>query len=137
MSNTFDYKGGLRERNNVALPVADATLIEVGDHIKITAGLCVVANAAGDDTDVIAIAVEAKKVNVAGSNGKITVSLLDGIDRYDRLLDTPSTFVAGDTFQISGAQTLSKNAALPVALAVAPGTSAARALVIYLKSQQL
>lgn len=137
MSNKFDYKSGLRERNNVSLPVADATLIEVGDHIKLTAGLCVVGNVAGDDTEVIAIAVEAKKANVAGVNGKITVSLLDGISRYERDVDAPSTWVAGDTFQISGKQELSKNAALPVAMAVAPGTSASRVLVVYLKSQKL
>lgn len=134
MSNRMDYVAGLRPDNNVALPIAIGTVIEVGDHVKLVSGEIVLAPVAADDANLVAIAVEAKAAGVAGVNGKITVSIVDGITRYRRQISTPATLVAGDTLQISGNQTLVANVADVAAIVVEGGTNVSEAIVIYKKS---
>lgn len=138
MSNVFDYLSGLRPANNVALPVELATVIEVGDHVKLVSGFLVATSTAADgDTVLIAIAVEAKAANVAAINGKLTVSLVDGVSRYKRAISTPATLVAGDTLEISGNQTLVAGATDVTAIVVEGGTNVSSAIVIYKRSELL
>lgn len=137
MSNKFEYLAGLREAINVSLPVATATAIEAGDHVKLSSGFLVKATAAADDATFIGVALEAKEANVAAQNGKLTVSLADGISRYKRSLDAAATVAAGDTLQIASAQTLTPSASDVVAICVEGGTSVTEVTVIYKKSQVL
>lgn len=136
MSNPNDgYLAGLQPANNVAFPIADATAIVPGDHVKLSSGLIVQATVAADDANLIGIAVEKKEANVPAPSGKITIALLDGISRYVRTLSAPATVAVGATLEIAGAQTLVPGSGDPVAVCVEGGTSVSTVTVIYKKSQ--
>jgi len=137
MANEFPYLSGLRPHNNVALPVATAQLIEVGDHVKLDTGLIVPATVAGDDATFLGLAVEAKPASVATPTGNITVSLADGISRYKRNLSSALTLVPGETLDIASKSELTTGTGDAVAMVTVGGTSVSSVECIYKKSQVL
>lgn len=137
MNQTYPDVAGFGTEVNVGLPVALATAINPGDLVKLVSGEVVPVTAAADDATAIGFAVEGKEANVAGTNGKITVALLDGITRRKVSLATPATVAVGDQLEIVSATTFVVGATDPVARVIVGGTSVSQVTAIFYNSQLL
>ena len=136
MSNVLSIKyTGLRPGNIKAFPIATATVIEVGDFVKLVAGLIVTATVAGDNTALLGRAIEAQSLTNPLLNGKISVELADGISS-DVIAITTGAVTAGDQLEIASKSSLVVGATNPVAVAIeGDGSSVSEVLVILKRSQ--
>lgn len=139
MSNTFSKKyAGLRPQNIKAFPIASATVIEVGDWVKLSSGLIVRANVAADGATCLGRAVEAQGTGNVLLNGKIAVELLDGVSSDKIALASAEAITAGDKLDIAGNQTLAVGATAPIAMAIeGDGSVLSEVEVLFIPTQAL
>lgn len=122
MANAERYRWG--KLDLVSVPVDSDQAIGKGDMLKVTAGKGVPVSAATDNLGLRYIAMEAHAAGTAGSVDYITCALVKYGPVFEYALNTSTAVTIGDTFQISGAQELTKSATDPVAIAVETKTAA-------------
>lgn len=116
MANTNRYRWG--EMYFVSVPVASDQAVSKGDLLKMSAGKAVPVSAAADNLDLRYVAMQAHAAGTAGSTDYITCAMVKYGPVFEYDLNASTAVTIGDTFQISGAQQLTKSATDPVAIAV-------------------
>ena len=127
MSNTHRYRYG--EAKFVEVPVANATVVEIGDLLRLVTGAGVPLSATTQNADFYCIAVQAH----ASGDGDVTIRCMLPIPGviYEFALDSTTTITYGDKLQWNASQALKKSATDPIAHAVEDKTDATTILVSF------
>ena len=127
MSNKNRYRYGKQEF--VQVPVANTTIVEIGDLLKIVSNKGVAMAAASDNASFYCIADQAH----ASGDGAITIRCrvpLPGVI-FEFTLNATTTIAYGDELQWNAAQKLKKSATDPIAHAVEDKTDATKIKVSF------
>lgn len=127
MSNKFKYINGYELLR--ALPVASGAVIDIGEHLQLSAGLVTPVVTSTDNLVFIGVAKEAHRATDPA--GDLTVALRNAQAIYEVELDAATDITAGDALQLNGNQALKKSATDPVAIAVETKLAATKVRVIY------
>jgi len=124
------YKDGVEA--TVAVPVAPATAIEVGELVKLDTGEIIPVVDSTDNLDFEGVAKGAKR-DIDTRVDKIVVSRPNATAVFEAPLDEATDITYGDLLQINNSKSLKKSATDPVAKAVETKLGATSVRVVFLR----
>lgn len=128
MADKFTFRTGSELLR--AFPVGSGVVIDIGDHLTLTAGKMVPVANTTDNLIFIGVAKEAHRA--VDPSGEITVAVRNANGIYEVDLDSSTTIVVGDFLASDGTnQDLTKNATDPIAIAMESKVSADSIRCIY------